>query len=799
MRFLPSFSSSRTSFFLGLLLVHAKRGTAQQTSVFINEIHYDNSGADENEAIEVAGPVGTNFLGFTLILYNGNGGAQYDSFDVGSFTPSQDGCVVFVTVSTPGIQNGSPDGVALVDPDGTVVQFLSYEGAFTAIGGAADGLTSTDVGVSESSPTAATESLQLTGTGRVYEDFTWASPAMATFNGVNDGQIFTCSEPPPEEGECTSIPSIQGTGSESPLKGQNVKVCGVYVTAIVFNGFYVQEDLNSGDSSTSSSSPMASSGIFVFTGATPSDIVVGDPVDVVGTVQEFFDLTELTSVTYTKLDVGQVFVAATPLVLPLDSIDDFERYESMLVSVQANGMSPSSLVVSEYFNLDRFGEVKVCAVPNEKGRPYQFAQLNAPDATGYAAHLDLLSRTCVFVDDNNGDQNPNPVEFGGIYPIDTADTLRGGTEVTTLVGPLFFSFGFWRVQPRSAADLVYNDANPRPTSPPNLNRDDSSSVTVASANVLNYFTTIADNDASCYARGADSDLEFSRQSEKTVLALSELNADVYGLVEVENFPGLASLDLARRLNELNPSRGYVPVSQKAGLTAIGRDFIRVEILYDANVLELVGAATLTDDQVKQTLRDASSEGVIFNGRNRVPLAAQFRKSLGGYLTVINNHFKSKGGSSSATGADSDQGDGAGAFNGVRKLAAQALLDWMSEEKLFRRTKNILIMGDLNAYAKEDPVQLLFDNGFKSGEELFPTDLPPEYSYLFDGQFGTLDYILAKDDVEVFGAGVWHINADEPDLLDYNLNFGRDSSIFDGSVPFRFADHDPIVASIGVRG
>ncbi len=160
--------------------------------LFINELHYDNAGTDQNEAIEVAGPAGTPLTGWRIVLYNGSNGSVYDNDELAGTIPDQQGGFGTAVISYPsnGIQNGAPDGVALVDPTGTVVQFLSYEGSFTASGGPADGLTSTDIGVSESSATLATESLQLVGSGSAAGDFSW-SPAMASsFGAVNAEQVF---------------------------------------------------------------------------------------------------------------------------------------------------------------------------------------------------------------------------------------------------------------------------------------------------------------------------------------------------------------------------------------------------------------------------------------------------------------------------------------------------------------------------------------------------------------------------------------------------------------------------------
>ncbi len=162
-------------------------------NVFINEFHYDNDGADTGEFIEIAGPAGTDLVGWSLALYNGTSSQRsvYNTINLSGTIPDQDNGFGTLSFAAPGLQNGEPDGFALVDNNDSVVQFLSYEGSFTAASGPATGTTSTDVGVSEPGSTPVGFSLQLTGTGTMSEDFSWNSPADDTPGAVNDGQTFS--------------------------------------------------------------------------------------------------------------------------------------------------------------------------------------------------------------------------------------------------------------------------------------------------------------------------------------------------------------------------------------------------------------------------------------------------------------------------------------------------------------------------------------------------------------------------------------------------------------------------------
>ena len=165
--------------------------------VFINEFHYDNTGGDTGEAVEVAGPAGTDLTGWSIELYNGSNGQEYSTINLSGSIPDDCGGFGTTFVGATGMQNGGPDGLALIDDTSSVVQFLSYEGSFSATTGTASGMTSTDVGVSEPSTTPVGQSLQLTGTGSTYTDFTWTGPVADSFDACNTGQTFTAGATDP--------------------------------------------------------------------------------------------------------------------------------------------------------------------------------------------------------------------------------------------------------------------------------------------------------------------------------------------------------------------------------------------------------------------------------------------------------------------------------------------------------------------------------------------------------------------------------------------------------------------------
>ncbi|MBK7780448.1 MAG: hypothetical protein IPJ58_06585 [Ardenticatenia bacterium] len=204
---------------LGALLLWASHTiSAAAQSVFINELHYDNTGTDADEGVEIAGPTGTDLTGWTVVLYNGTGGATYGTINLAGALPNngQSCGTLNFGLAANGLQNGSPDGLALVSPANVVIQFLSYEGSFVAVGGPANGLTSTDIGVTEAGTEPLGQSLQLQGTGFQYSQFTWAGPINHTRGATNTGQTLNCLPTPTPT--ATTIPPPQFLAQDAALQ-----------------------------------------------------------------------------------------------------------------------------------------------------------------------------------------------------------------------------------------------------------------------------------------------------------------------------------------------------------------------------------------------------------------------------------------------------------------------------------------------------------------------------------------------------------------------------------------------------
>ncbi|MEP9349082.1 ExeM/NucH family extracellular endonuclease [Xanthobacter sp. KR7-225] len=629
-----------------------------------------------------------------------------------------------------------------------------------------------------------------------------------------------------EDPNVTKISAVQGEGASSGMVGQTVTVEAIVVgdfqngdadASRNLGGFYIQEEAFDEDGN-----PLTSEGIFVYGGT--GDVNVGDRVRVTATVSEYFGMTELNATAIEVIEAGAVEnidAMAQTISLPADGVTtsqdgdaqpDLEAYEGMLVTVE------QELTITEQFNLDRFNEIKLVAGE----RPAQFTQENAPDAAAYAAYLESLGARTITYDDGLNVQNAAISNLDGFDPYTTETAPRMGDTITGLTGVLDYQWAgnsasgsTWRIRSVEDGANTFEEGTPREAAP----EDVGGRLTVASLNVLNYFTTIdtisdsssdqpGDNTAAGFdPRGADSEAEFARQTEKLVGTILAIDPDVLALVELENdfLAGSDGNALEYLVDQLNAELGaeiYAwvdPGTQFVGGDAIAVGFIykpsEVTVAYDTTIeiLDDADLATLGLDG----LLDQSTVDGIFTGVNtsRAALAVTFEEvETGETFTAIANHLKSKSGA--GTDADADQLDGQGAWQQQRELAATALTAWAESDPTGSDDGDVLLLGDFNAYAKEDAVGILEDAGFESLE----TRLEDPYSYVFDGQTGSLDYIFANQTLaaQVTGVTHWHINSDEADALDYNTDYGRDPSIFDADSPVRTSDHDPLIIGLNLE-
>lgn len=575
------------------------------------------------------------------------------------------------------------------------------------------------------------------------------------------------------------IHEVQGSDATSPLVGDRVTVEGVVVgdnegPNPQLGGLFVQEEDADADAD-----PATSEGVFAHTAG--SDLAsVGDLVRVTGTVEEFFGNTQLDNV---EVEVLGSAAAPSPadVQFPLSARNDLEAVEGMAASF------PQQLTVTEYFNYDRFGEVVVALPFAGEDRPFTPTAVAEPGSAEAVARRDWNKLSRITVDDGLTSQNPDTVVHPfNRDPFTLTNRFRGGDLVTGLTGPVYFSFDKYRLLPTAYDDYTVNE---RPANP----EDVGGSLRVAAMNTLNYFLTLDDGsphcgpDRSLDCRGANTAAEFERQRGKLLSALDGLDADVLVLNELENTPGVRVLeDLAAGL-EARSDGDWEPV--RVGTNGVvGTDAIKVGILYRADRVTPVGFPAVLDTPA---FLDPANTG---EDKNRAAVAASFvQNGTDEVFSVVANHLKSKG--SSCGPGDDDEW--AGSCNLTRTLGAKELARWIDSNPTQIRDDDWMIMGDLNSYDHEDPIDALRAAGY--------TDLVRDrigehgFSYVFDGQWGYLDYALssASIDCQVAGITEWHINASEPDLLGYDTTFKSPAqdALFDASTPYRSSDHDPILVGL----
>jgi predicted extracellular nuclease len=572
----------------------------------------------------------------------------------------------------------------------------------------------------------------------------------------------------------TRIHAIQGNGLSSPLNNTpDVVIEGIvvgdYQEASQFRGFHVQEEDADADNN-----PATSEGIFVFDNNFGVPVKLGDKVRVKGTVNEFAtggaSLTQLTNISSITVCGGGQTVTPATITLPVANTNDWERLEGMLIRI------PQTLTVTDSFTLGRFGEVGLSA----GGRLLSPTHAAAP-GTAANALQDLNNRSRILLDDGDSRQNIDPTA----YPapgLTATNSLRLGATVDNLTGVLEQRFGAYRIQP--VGPIAFTDANPRPAAPAAVG----GTLKVASFNVLNYFNGNGLGGGFPTARGATSAQEFTRQRDKIISAITTLDAAIVGLIEIENDagPNSAIVNLLNGLNAVSGAGTYTFVDTGV----VGTDEIRVALLFKPAEVAPAGPFAILNTSVNPQFLDT---------KNRPALAQTFTQlSTGAKFTIAVNHFKSKGSACNDIG-DPDTSDGQGNCNVTRTRAATALVNWLATDPTGSGDPDFLIVGDLNAYAQENPITAIKAAGYTDLVQSFIG--AKAYSFSFNGESGYLDHALASSSLapQVTGAAEWHINADEPLILDYNVEFKSPNQVntLYSPTPFRSADHDPLVVGLNL--
>ena len=556
--------------------------------------------------------------------------------------------------------------------------------------------------------------------------------------------VAGCAAPGGPATGVIAIGQVQGRGERSLLEGRPAVVEGV-VSADLREGLggYFVQDAGDGD-------PATSDALFVVSAPGQGDgLRMGDRLRIEGTVVELgaasgrATLTAIEPVRVTA--IGRGAVQATALQAPPL---DWEALEAMQVRVEA------PLTVSGSGNLDRFGEL----VASFAGRLWQPSEIARPGSPEFKQVLASNAVRRLVLDDASSRRDPGSVGYlaGRAAP-------RAGSVIDRVEGIVDQRHGSYRLQ--LTAPLLWQPA-PRPVAPLVAGR-----LRVAVFNLENLFNGDGRGGGFPTGRGATTAQEFADQTARLVATLKALDPDIAALMELENDGYGADSSVAQFVATLNADGSdwrFVDAGRGPG-----NDQIRVGLIYRASRAQPVGAPAVL-------------KGGPFDRRSRVPLAQAFDVGTGAPLVVVANHFKSKG-CGDAAGADADQGDGQACWNAARLDSARRLDAWLKTDPTGTGSPLQLVVGDLNAYAQEDPVRALVAAGWIDAFAAASADRnTPRYSFVYDGLTGRLDHALLSPALasRLRGAAEWHSNADEPDRAGYAKAGGEG--------PWRSSDHDPML-------
>jgi len=764
-----------------LALVIASLSAPASADLIISEYI---EGSSNNKAIELYNNADTELSleGYTLGLYSNGSSSVGNSIDLtGTLAanttyiisnPSAATAILNIADTTSTVTYYNGDDALVLTKDGVVVDSFGQVGVDP-------GSEWSEGGVATANKTLRRKNSITTGRTNSTATFNpsdeWEQFDIDTFDGLGshagDGGTAPAPDPEPEpleplvcDADKTLISAVQGAGDASPLVDTVVEIEGI-VTADFqgedgLDGFFVTSLAADVDSD-----PMTSEGLFVY--FTDTDVNVGDHVRVQGTVDEYYDSTQLADVTQIAVcGTGEV-ASATTISLPLDSQADLEAYEGMLVSLD------QTLVVTNNYGLGRYGEVELATE-----RLYQGTQIALPGDAANAVEAANLTKK-ILLDDGSTAQNSDPTAYPAAG-LSAENTLRTGDTVNAVTGVVTYSFSTYRIHPTVTPQFIATNA--REDAP---EQSEEADLRIASFNVLNYFNGDGQGGGFPTSRGADSEEELVRQEAKLVSAISAMQADVVGLMEIENdgfgeFSAIASL--VNALNDADTANNYAYVD--FNVSQIGTDAITTALIYRADKVEEVGTAAITTDYP-------------FDYSNRAPIAQSFKSlSTDEVFTVSVAHLKSKG--SCGDDNNDDLGDGQGCWNEIRTEAATAFSNWLDGKPTGVEDEDIILVGDMNAYAMEDPIRKFDEKGYKNVVAELDGDTL-SYSYSFSGRAGSLDHALATESLlsKVVAANDWHINADEPIVLDYNLEYkseGHQSTLYSESA-YRASDHDPVIIDI----
>lgn len=799
------------------------------STLLINEVDSDNTGTDTAEFIELydGGTGNISLNGHVVVLFNGFSDQSYLTIDLsGHSTDAQGyfvicgdaanvaGCDLDISPDSDLIQNGA-DAVALYQaaaadfPNNTAVtttnliDALVYDTDDNDDSGLLVLLNAGQPQINENANSDKdNQSLQRcengAGGARNSAGFISATPtpgAASACNVVVEPVLGNCGET--SQPGFRLISAVQGnitdvSADASPLLGETVIVEGIVTldkqggllangdSSYQYSGFWLQEEDTDADNDA-----MTSEGIFIYD--YKNAVNSGDKVRVMAKVAEYQQVTQLKNVQELVIcSSANALPAAVTVTLPVDNLQQLEALEGMRIN------SSQNLIVSDLFGtgygFGNYGQFVVSSALH-----FQSTEIAAPQSAEAQAAIAARALDVLLIDDGVSAAYPAFIPFPDDSGFSALNPLRIGDSVSTFDGVMHAYKNNYTVIPSA---LTIDPTHPR-TAAPTIAAD--ANLVIVGMNVLNYFNGDGQGGGFPTSRGAKTYDAFTMQSDKIVAALTAMNADIIGLMEIENDGFGEHSAIQTLVNELNKQQtaGNEYSLINPGVSTIGSDAITVGLIYRAGKVTAVGTAAILDSS--NSAKDENDQPLFLDTKNRPALIQSFSMN-DEVFTVAVNHLKSKG---SACNEDNEGADGQGNCNQTRNRAAQALVQYLATQPTGVNSSAQLVLGDLNAYSKEDPINTILDAGFSNLKYSEKSTETQPYSYSFGGFLGSLDHALATADfyAHVVSVDAWHINSVEDSLMDYETEAtGQDYDSIDNYAnadAYRSSDHDPIVVALRI--
>ncbi|MDR2836077.1 MAG: ExeM/NucH family extracellular endonuclease [Bacteroidales bacterium] len=449
----------------------------------------------------------------------------------------------------------------------------------------------------------------------------------------------------------------------------------------------------------------------------------GDYISLRAKVTEYYGKTELTNVSNLQILFQNISLPYINLNFPTD-FDNYEKYEGMVFCLN------QTMVITSTSQLKNHGELIISSK-----RLREPTDVALPLSDSAIETLEQNDIDYIYLDDGSNSYNPIPTPF-----LDENSTRRTGGKIDNLKCVLDYVNSYWVLYPIENFSIYGNERTNFPVEP-GVSYD----LKICGFNVENFLD------------------ESELQKIRIVKTLKAINADIFGLCEIKQ----GQQYIETLVNALNESIGentysYINTNQNPSTYTTTQIIYKHDAVTPFRDFYIINSSGPMNRKINQ--------GFFINNSND------------NFILSV-NHLKAKSGT--GTGLDADQNDGQGIFNYTRTQEAHAVVETLENLKEYFETDKILIVGDLNSFAKEDPIEIFREAGYENQLTKFHEN---EYSYCFGNAVEYLDYALANEQMEekIAFANVWHINADEAHFLDYQeCNEEQDFL-------FRSSDHDPII-------